>query len=75
MVDNYKIKNEKLDKRGKIKLPSAMIEECNMTDGAGLEIIYGKTYNCAIIIPAGSVIGKRNQERIGILVNEKLDRE
>lgn len=67
-----KVINAKLNSRGMIKLPQVVIEEMGLTKGSMVQVMYGKNYNSAVIVPVGVRLEGRQAERIAIIVNESL---
>jgi hypothetical protein len=59
--------------RGKyVKLPEVMIEENALDNGTGVEILYGKNYKCAVVLPKDIKLGDKTKERITIILDESL---
>ena len=59
--------------RNLIKLPEAVIEECNLSKGSPLSVTWGKNYSCVIVMPPHIKLGDNQKERIRILTTEPLD--
>jgi bifunctional DNA-binding transcriptional regulator/antitoxin component of YhaV-PrlF toxin-antitoxin module len=74
-IANVKTVDNKLDNRGKIKLPSSVIEELGLSKGNKLSVIWGRNYHCVVILPVEAKLGKIVQERIEHLCNEPLGTE
>lgn len=72
---NCKKLTKKANKRGSVKLPVAVLEECNLNNGTGIDVLYGKNYSCVVIMPANQKIGEIQAKRISGLVNEPLSME
>jgi len=66
-------RTESIHIRAYAKLPAVMLEENNLEKGSRITVYYGKNCKCAIVVPADTVLSNTMQERISILVNEKLD--
>lgn len=73
-IDGVKQHRHALDKRGKVRIPLAVMEENGLEVGSGLvDVIYGKNYGCIVIVPANVEIKSRDQvSRIKSIVNEGL---
>lgn len=56
-----------------VRFPQVVIEEHQLGKDTPLSVIYGKNYTCVIILPENTKLNNNMQERISILVNEKLD--
>ena len=70
---SVKSQKSKIDKRGRVRLPAAVVQECGMDNGVEATMYYGKNYSCIIIVPTTIEIGNRDmQERIRILVSNEL---
>jgi len=57
-----------------VKLPATVCEECGL-DGKGsrVQVLWGKNYQCVVILPINARLGKLQQERVNNLCNEALD--
>jgi len=74
-ITNVKTLDNKLDNRGKIKLPVAVLEELGLSRGSKLSVLWGKTYQCVVIIPVDAQLGSIMRERIEKICNEPLKTE
>jgi hypothetical protein len=72
-IQPIKTRTESVHIRAYTKLPAVILEENNLTKGSKLTVCYGKNCKCVIIFPAETALSSTMQERISILVNEKLD--
>ena len=72
-ITNAKTSDNKLDHRNKIRLPSAVIEEMGLGKGSKLSVVWGKNYQCVVIVPVEAKLGDKTRERIEHLCNEPLE--
>lgn len=56
-----------------VKIPAVILEEYSLTRGSDISTMYGKNCTIMIVMPTGTKLSNNMQERISILVNEKLD--
>ena len=56
-----------------VQIPAVIIEECDLTKSSKLSVFHGKNHTVMIVMPEGTKLSGNMQERISILVNEKLD--
>ena len=66
------IKSALLNKK-LVRIPQVVIEEHQLSKDKPLSVTYGKNYTCIIIMPESTKLSPNMQERISLLVNEKLD--
>ena len=63
----------KIRHRNVIKLPEAFTMMNELDKGSMVDITFGPNFNCLIIIPTGTKVSDRNNERIKILTTDPLD--
>ena len=56
-----------------VQIPAVIIEECDLTKNSKLSVFHGKNHTVMIVMPEGTKLSGKMQERISILVNERLD--
>jgi hypothetical protein len=66
---------KKIIRRNTVPLPSSFIEENGLEKMSTVNVMYGKNYQCVIIIPTGVTLGSIMKERINRLVTEPLSTE
>lgn len=63
----------KVISRSFAKIPAVILEEYGLVRGSNISIMYGKNCTLMIVIPSSAKLNNTMQERISILVNERLD--
>jgi len=62
----------KVNKRGMIKLPQAVIEINGYKGGTPLQAHYGSNFTCIVLIPVNQRLSNDNATRIKILTTSDL---
>ena len=73
MAQPIRTQQGKIISRNFVKVPAVILEEHALKKGSDVSIMYGKNFTVMIAIPVNTKLSNTMQERISILVNEKLD--
>ena len=73
MAQPVKTVVNKLTNHRLIQIPYVIIEEQNLIKDSKLSVMHGKNHTVMIVMPEGTKLSPNMQERISLLVNEKLD--
>ena len=73
MAQPVKTVVNKLTNHRLVQIPAVIIEEQELTKNSKLSVMHGKNHTVMIVMPEGTKLSANMQERISLLVNEKLD--
>ena len=73
MTQPIRTVSNKLTNHRLVQIPAVIIEEQDLIKNSRLSVMHGKNHTVMIVMPEGTKLSSNMQERISILVNEKLD--
>ena len=73
MAQPVKTVTTKITMRNLTKIPAVILEQHNIGKGDSVSVTYGKNWTVMIVMPLDTKLSANMQERISLLVNEKLD--